>query len=200
MIEVWKDIKGFEGRYQISNTGKVKSFLKNPEGYVISSKNESWYMSVRISKDNVIHTKRVHRLVAEHFLPQPGPKEKYVHHIDGNKHNNNVTNLMWIDGKTHTKHHARVNPSMVMGLKIHNQIDRAKMVYQFSLEGKYLKTYPNSQIAGLVTGVCPRNIAQVASKTEYKPGKTRKQAGGYIWSYKKELQNENNNSCERIIG
>ena len=54
------------------------------------------------------------------------------------------------------------------------------------MNGHFIAEYANGEIASMYTGVCARNILQVADGTEYKPGKVRKQAGGYIWKYKAE--------------
>ncbi len=61
------------------------------------------YLQVKLRKDGKWHYKRVHRLVAEHFIPNPNNLPQ-VNHIDGNKTNNNVNNLEWIDNKNNTQH------------------------------------------------------------------------------------------------
>lgn len=101
MKEVWKDIKGFEGAYMISNTGKVMSIprqgMKGNEPILRKlSLTHDGYVKVRLIYNGKDETRRVHRLVAEAFIPNPDNKET-VNHIDGNKQNNNVHNLEWID-------------------------------------------------------------------------------------------------------
>lgn len=91
-MELWKDVNGYEGLYQVSNQGRVKSIRSNKihkkrlthDGYVKATLTVNYK-----SKDF-----RVHRLVAEHFIPNPESKET-VNHIDGNKENNNMDNLEW---------------------------------------------------------------------------------------------------------
>ena len=61
-------------------------------------------------------------------------------------------------------------------------------ILQFSLGGELIGEYRNAEEAGRNTGVCPRNILQVANKEEYKPGKTRRQAGGFVWKFKDESE------------
>lgn len=68
----------------------------------------------------------------------------------------------------------------------YNKFDRPKHIQQFDLEGHFIAEYANARIASNYTGVCRRNILQVASGDEYKPGKVRKQAGGFVWKYKDE--------------
>jgi hypothetical protein len=70
----------------------------------------------------------------------------------------------------------------------YNKFVRPKIIEQLSFDGSILAEYPNSEEAKKATGVCHRNILQVANQTEYKPGKTRKQAGGYVWRFKDEIQ------------
>ena len=102
MIEIWKDIKGYEGKYQISNSGKVKSInyhRGNSSRLLIprcSTKNgNELYLYVVLCKNSKVHTYKIHRLVAEYFVPNVDNKP-YVNHKDGNKHNNNVENLEWV--------------------------------------------------------------------------------------------------------
>lgn len=94
MIEIWKDIKGYEGLYQISNCGNVKSLKTNKNLYLSDSKG---YQRVGLYKGKRIMY-AVHRLVAETFIPNPN-NYPCVNHKDYNKKNNNVTNLEWCNHK-----------------------------------------------------------------------------------------------------
>lgn len=91
MREIWKDIKGYEGLYKVSNTGKVFSCKSNK----ILSTNGQGYLQVQLRKDNASKAKRIHRLVAEAFIPNPENKPQ-INHIDHNPQNNNVENLEWV--------------------------------------------------------------------------------------------------------
>ena len=101
MVEEWKDIEGFEGAYMISNTGKVLSIPRKGTKHRTPtlrslSLNHDGYVKVRLLLKGKDVTARVHRLVAEAFIPNPEGKET-VNHIDGNKENNSVDNLEWSD-------------------------------------------------------------------------------------------------------
>lgn len=95
--EEWRDIKGFEGLYQVSNLGNVKrlkSYWCKKERIVKQSPNNQGYLRLTLCKNNVKYPKRVHRLVAEAFLPNPDNLPQ-VNHKDENKLNNRVDNLEW---------------------------------------------------------------------------------------------------------
>ena len=64
--EIWKDVEGYEGSYQISNHGRIKSFLESKSGKILSATNKTgWYVSVRLAKNGALKTGRIHKLVEE---------------------------------------------------------------------------------------------------------------------------------------
>ena len=87
----WVDINGFEGYYQLDNLGNVKSLRT---GKLLSVCSKRAYLSVVLYIDGVRHYKAPHRLVAEHFVPNPENKPE-VNHLDGDKQNNYYLNLAW---------------------------------------------------------------------------------------------------------
>lgn len=96
MIEIWKDIPGYEGIYQCSNKGEVKRLVSNRcvKERILKGVNSRGYLMVTMSK-NAIHDRRlVHRIVAELFIPNPLNRPQ-VNHIDANPSNNCVDNLEW---------------------------------------------------------------------------------------------------------
>lgn len=107
--EIWKDMIGFEGRYQVSNLGRVRSILSNHGRYqekikVQRPRSESCpYRYVQLSVKDQPHHEAVHRAVAKAFIPNPDNKPM-VNHIDGNKLNNNACNLEWNTYSENIKH------------------------------------------------------------------------------------------------
>ena len=117
--EIWKDIKGFEGMYQISNLGRVRSldrYVKNKtsnrnikRGKILKSWILHGYELVALSKNSKNHYKRVHRLLAEAFIPKEDEKYDIVNHKDGNKSNNKIENLEWCTQKQNVQHAIKNN-------------------------------------------------------------------------------------------
>ena len=110
MEEIWKDIIGYEGIYQVSNTGKVRKINGNAYNYskpkVFMLKqvgNGTGYMKVFLHRDNKCKQPLVHRLVAEAFIPNPEGKP-YINHKDGIKTNNVVDNLEWCTNSENMRH------------------------------------------------------------------------------------------------
>lgn len=188
MKETWKDIEGFEGLYSISNTGKIKSFRGKKHGRILLNRNKYGdYLRVVLKKGDMNKTVLIHRVVASHFICEI-PKGHHVHHKDGDKQNNYVTNLEIISPRAHSLITKKENPTMFDGMILHNKLKRSIPVIQLDANMNIVSRYKNSVEAGIATGICIRNIHQVASKTEYKRGLIRKQAGGYKWIFEKDIK------------
>lgn len=93
MEEIWRDIEGYEGLYQVSDLGRVKRGTSGRilKGYKITGD----YLGVKLCKNNIKSTQKIHRLVAQAFIPNPENKPQ-VNHIDEDKTNNVVSNLEWM--------------------------------------------------------------------------------------------------------
>lgn len=94
--EKWRDIKGFEGRYQISNHGRVRTISRILKPWNANGHYQNIYLGAK-------NLRRIHRLVAENFLPNPEQKQQ-VNHKDGNKNNNHATNLEWTTRAENIRH------------------------------------------------------------------------------------------------
>ena len=95
-IEIWKDVKGYEGLYKVSNKGRVYSFITNR--YMIPQLTNTGYHYIDLTKNKETKRITIHRLVAFTFVHNPNPEKfKIVNHKDENKLNNNASNLEWCD-------------------------------------------------------------------------------------------------------
>lgn len=101
--EIWRDICGYEGLYQVSNFGRVKSLHFGREKLLKAGVSNTGYANVTLKKNTTKKTFHVHVLVAKAFLPNPDEKRE-VNHIDGDKQNNRVENLEWVTSSENTRH------------------------------------------------------------------------------------------------
>lgn len=178
MEEIWKDVEGYEGLYQVSNKARVRSknTILSPE---ISNKG---YLMVGMRKPGKHQLKTIHRMMGIAFIPNPEPLiYDCINHKDGNKLNNDLDNLEWCTKSMNNKH------AYATGLKIPKWTDkhgeehpRSKKVFQFDRLGKFIKEHINSRIASNETGANYKHISAVTK------GK-RLTAGGYLWSYESSL-------------
>lgn len=160
MKEVWKDITGYDFPYRISNTGKVFSVKKNKLFRL--QINRKGYNCVILYKDGRPKTKLVHRLVAEYFIGNSNDLQ--VNHKDGNKLNNCVSNLEYLNNEDN-RLHAYVN-------KLHN----IRPVNQFDDDGKLIKSWESATQVYKVLGIRKEHICSCCKGN-------RKHAGGYKWEY-----------------
>lgn len=103
-MEQWKDIEGFEGKYQISTWGRVKSTVTGVEHIMLPYKNKKGYLKIGLGDGHGKCLKyRINRLVAQAFIPNPYNLPQ-VNHKDGNKENNSFTNLEWVSDAENKEH------------------------------------------------------------------------------------------------
>lgn len=109
-MENWKDIQGFEGLYQVSDHGRIKSVKRfgTPGGMIKINKDKCGYGIITLSKNGKLHTKKVHRLVAIHFIDNKNNLPE-VNHLDAVKMNNNCKNLEWVDRAGNISHSVKNN-------------------------------------------------------------------------------------------
>lgn len=165
MEEIWRDIEGFEGLYQVSNLGRVKRVTT---GRILKSgKNKAGYLQVDLCKNSVSSTKRIHRLAAQSFIANPENKSE-VNHIDENKTNNLVSNLEWSTRKENHNHGTR-NERMAKTQSIPIIVTNLKT-------GESREFYGISECSRQL-GLNPSNITSVLKGR-------RNQTGGYTFKYK----------------
>ena len=100
-MEIWKDIEGFEGKYQVSSWGRVRNAIT--ECIIKPYRNHKGYLKIGLTKGDKCVKFRLHRLVAKAFIPNPDNLPQ-VNHKDGNKANNSFTNLEWVTNIDNAQH------------------------------------------------------------------------------------------------
>lgn len=113
MKEIWRDIKGYEGLYKVSNYGRIKSLERKDclgrskkEKILKLSEDKDGYLLITLHKNKKVKTFKVHRLVAETFVPNPN-NYPIINHKDENKINNHVSNLEWCTVKYNNNYGTR---------------------------------------------------------------------------------------------
>lgn len=167
-MEIWKNINGLNGEYQISSKGNIK----HNNRILKSHKDSDGYLIITLYINKKFVTYKLHRLVAQAFIENPNNLPQ-VNHIDCDKTNNNVENLEWCTLKDNISHAVKN--------KLYKKRDyskRFKKVNQYDLEGNLIKTWDSIKEAGNTLGICTSTITKVCKKKRY--NKTYK---GYIWGY-----------------
>lgn len=203
---IWKDIPGFEGLYQVSNDGKVRSLNYNRTGkkqILKQSMDRGGYKMVQLWKNNKKETCKVHRLVAQTFIPNPNNWPQ-VNHKDENKSNNHISNLEWctqeynsnygtrnerisvaMKGKPKTEQHRKKiseNHADFKG-KNHPNYGKGKAVLMFTLDGQFIRRFD-----------CIVDANEFLGKNRNSTGITNcirgdaKTAYGYKWKYEEDCK------------
>lgn len=186
MCEIWKDVPGFEGYYQASSFGRIRSVdritnSRTAYGKILKqSLQNSGYRFVGLAKNGKTKSSLVHRVVAISFLELVDGKT-YVNHKDGDKENNNVNNLEWCSFSENIKHSyvlgtRVISDRQINRLKNFNVETKSKSVYQYDISGNLLNKYPSMIVASLKTGV---NYSSICSCV--KGHIKHKTAGGFVW-------------------
>ena len=183
-MEEWRDIEGYEGLYQVSNEGRVKSLERSyterngrkathtlKERILRPSKNSKKYCSVMLSKNGSEKRYLVHRLVAQAFVPNPNDYPA-VNHKDENPKNNKVENLEWCTYEYNSNYGTRNERISIILI---NREDLSKRVYQWTLDGKLVKIWKSTNECGR-NGFC-QNLVAACCRGERKTHK------GHKWSY-----------------
>ena len=167
MEEIWKDVVGYEGLYQVSNLGNVRN--TNTRKHKKQMLNKYGYYRLVLWKNNTGKNFVVHRLVAEAFIPNPN-NFPYINHKDECKTNNNILNLEYCTPK--------YNSNYGTGSKRQGK-KKEIPVKQYDMNGNYIQTFPSGKIAGETLGLNRSKISNCCK------GK-RQSTGNYKWKYAKE--------------
>ena len=170
-MQIWKDIEGYKGHYQISNYGNVRSLKK--DAFLMKGGYLKGYKIINLWKNGTGKMFRVHRLVAAAFIPNPENKP-CIDHIDGNRANNHADNLRWVTAKENSNNYNA--PNTYKGKKINKG---GKAVLQYDLEGNFIKEWVTTMEIQRQLNYHRSNISNCCNglvKTAY----------NYIWRYKNE--------------
>lgn len=175
--EIWKDVIGYEGLYQVSCDGQIRSYDKLKfngfkefmfKGRILRQRRRpNGYMDVSLHKERSFKPVLIHRIVASAFIPNPDNKP-YVNHINCDKSDNRIQNLEWctpLENGTHAKMQGRYRP---ISKKDRDRVSRmakskfSKPVLQFDITGNLLAEFPSANEAhrqlgisqGLISNVC----------------------------------------------
>jgi hypothetical protein len=181
MIEIWKDIPDYDGHYQVSNLGNVRStkYLGHT-GVTQELKQhltQDGYYRVPLFHNGRKHSVSTHILVAKTFIQNPDNKPQ-VNHIDGNKQNNTVSNLEWVTGKENIDHAIRTGlrtPEMRSYLSGESHYF-SKPIYQYDFSGKLIKKW------GCISDAARYFKCKPATITNCSKGRI-KSCKGYMWRY-----------------
>lgn len=186
MQEVWKSIEGYEGKYEVSNLGRVKS-LKDNHGYHrelirVPRISNSGYLYVSLWNGCRARAKKIHRLVAETFLERPADAQ-CVNHINGVKTDNRLENLEWCTYSYNAKHAVEtgLNKDPIKHLPdmhgVHGKDHpTSKPIAQYTKDGEFIAEYESGVEAAKALGLRASSIQRCAAGG-------RKTAFGYIWKY-----------------
>ena len=175
--EEWRDVVGYEGRYQVSSMGHVKSLERKvrhwrggeriqKERILKPSNGRGGYLLVSLCDGEKRKTLKVHRLVCEAFHENPDNKPQ-VNHINEIKTDNRASNLEWATARENSNFGTRTERAAKT---------RSKPIGQYTRDGELIKIWPSAREAGKQIGLSDSNVSKVAN------GKL-KTAYGFIWKY-----------------
>ena len=202
MEEIWKDIDGYEGYYQISNRGRVKSLTRKTKYQNTTRKlkekiksafiSTTGYERVELSRDNSNKKYNVHRLVATAFIPKIEGKE-FVNHINGIKTDNRVENLEWCSCSENELHAYRIglaknSEKQRKAVSKYAKENRVKPIIQLGIDGSFIKEWKSAIEASEKLKIGNKTISNCVT------GRS-KTAGGYKWVTKEQF-----NQMKYIVG
>lgn len=190
MNEIWKPIAGYENYYDISNLGNVQSKGKKYTDSLGRNMNKApkkisvrigtiGYLCVDLNCNGISTQKHIHRLVAEAFIPNPENKPT-VNHKDGNKLNNDISNLEWATYSENNKHAIDIGLRQSPWTGVFGADNpQSKPVVQLNKKGEIINTFVSAREAQEKTGISYKHISDCCL------GK-RHTTGGFRWEFLKD--------------
>lgn len=184
-VEQWDDIEGFEGRYQVSSFGNVRSLNFHRQHHCRLLKpyvTTCGYLAIILRVEGRKITLYVHRLVAKSFLSNPDNLPE-IDHIDTDKKNNRIDNLRWVSHKENQNNpisrEKMIRNNVKTGLgRIGRMHPRSKPVLQCDKSGNVIKEWESLNLAATTLGLSQGNIHCCCT------GKGKHSCGGYVWKFK----------------
>lgn len=179
--EVWRPVKGYEGLYEVSNFGRVRSLdrtywdshnnsFSTKKGRIMKfGIDKGYYCLFIVNREHIKKRVKVHRLVAEAFIDNPF-NLPCVNHKNENKLDNRVENLEWCDWSYNARYGTRIERI------IETKKNNLSPVIQYTLNGEYIKRYPSIPEASGQTGIDASTIRRICNGSTKHPRK-------YIWKY-----------------
>lgn len=205
MEEIWKDIKGYEGLYQVSNLGRVKSLERKTRfdnqtkiiqtSFLSNRIGKRGYVVVSLFKNNKGKTIPIHRLIADAFIPNPENKP-CIDHINTIRTDNRIENLHWVTSKENSNNPLTLakNKSNCERMWLNGAFDNRNNIHyrkvgQYTKSGELVKIWDSIIEASTMLNIDSSSISAVCRGTNPK----RHTAGGFIWQhigkhYKKEYE------------
>jgi hypothetical protein len=164
MTIIWKPIIGYENYYEISNFGEIRSIQNKSKKIIKPYITNRGYLRIRLFKNKIRTAFTIHRLVGINFIPNTENKS-YINHIDGNKQNNNVSNLEWVTHSENEKHASE------------NNLKNSKSIIQYDLNGNKINEFNSIKNASIMTGIHKCGISKCCNNK-------MKTSGNFKWKFK----------------
>lgn len=167
MEEIWCPIKGYESMYEVSDQGRVRSLKFVNERILKPGRDKDGYLQVGLYKNGEGKKCKIHRLVAQAFIPNPQNLTE-VNHRDENKTNNSVQNLEWCDRKYNNNYGTR---NQMVSMKL------SKTVLQYTKSGAFVREWKSTRDV-------ERNLGYLHTYISFCCTGKRKSAYNFIWKFK----------------
>ncbi len=161
--EIWKDVKGYEGYYRVSNKGNVRGY-RHGDRLLKPLTDGHGYSFICLCVNGVKKNRKIHRMVAEAFIPNPD-NLPCINHKDENKANNHVDNVEWC---TYSYNNLYGTRPLIQSER------RGTKVIQKTKEGKVVRVWRSQLLAGKTLGICDASISRCRRGVQ-------PSAGGFIW-------------------